>query len=100
MASNKDIAIQWAKAAVLQDKLVWSDQFFNPFNENMRIVIIRHLAKEGIVAWWDTRNGAFIFKENDPRFELIEVGNYIGGTFRSGPEDDPHITILPILEIA
>jgi hypothetical protein len=100
--NNKDLAIQWAKAAVLQDKLVYSDKFFDPFNDNMRMVIIRHLAKQGIVAWWDTKNGAFIFKEDDPRAHIVdfkdETGYYFGGTYTSGTDDAPFITILPILQ--
>ena len=32
--NKKDLAIQWAKTVVLQDKLVYSDKFFDPFNDN------------------------------------------------------------------
>ena len=100
--NKKDLAIQWAKAAVLQDKLVYSDKFFDPFNDNMRQNIIRHLVKQGIVAWWDGKKGAFIFKEDDARANIVNVeienGNLWGGTFNTGTADNPSLIILPTLE--
>jgi hypothetical protein len=99
--SNKEIAIKWAKAVVkYQDKLVYADKFFDPFNDNMRMVIIRQLAKEGIVAWWDCKEGAFIFKEDDPRFHMETDETHAAGVWVGGTEDAPEITILPTLELA
>jgi hypothetical protein len=94
--SNKDLAIQWAIQMTQQPKLVYSDKFFDPFNDNMRKVIVRALKKQGIVAWWDTKTGAFIFKDNDPRFIHQSEGHVQGGVWCD--QDAEQIICFPILE--
>jgi hypothetical protein len=98
MASNKDIAIAWAIQYSKQDKLVYSDKFFNPFNDNMRKVIVRTLKKQGIVAWWDTKEGAFIFKENDPRFITKSTTTHTAGVWCD--QAQAQVITFPILEAA
>jgi hypothetical protein len=96
--TNKDLAIQWANQMAQQPKLVYSDKFFDPFNDNMRKVIVRALKKQGIIAWWDTKTGAFIFKENDPRFITKSDANTQAGVWCD--EAQSQVICFPTLEAA
>jgi hypothetical protein len=84
--SNKHIAIKWATATVkTAPSFVYSNQFFKPFsNQITRRKITQELAKNGVVVWTDTKEGAFLFRANDPRLTIAKdattkVGSYIDG---------------------
>jgi|688.fasta_scaffold1436020_1 hypothetical protein len=72
--SNKHIAIKWATATVkTAPSFVYSDQFFKPFsNEITRRKISEELAKNGVVVWSDTKEGAFLFRASDTRLQIIK----------------------------
>ena len=76
--SNKKIAIKWATEQVNSASgFVYSDQFFKPFNNfDTRKKIINQLYENNVIAWSDTKDGAFLFKRNDARLH-IESNGYI-----------------------
>jgi len=94
--SNKHIAIKWATATVkTAPSFVYSDQFFTPFsNESTRRKITQELAKNGVLVWSDTKEGAFLFRANDPKLTIkqdanVKVGMYV----------DENVLMLPALAI-
>ena len=94
--SNKHIAIKWATATVkTAPSFVYSDQFFKPFsNESTRRKITQELAKNGVLVWSDTKEGAFLFRANDPKLTIkqdanVKVGMYV----------DENVLMLPALAI-
>ena len=93
--SNKHIAISWAENSVKNNKsLVYSDQFFKPFsNTKTRKKIVDTLDKNGIVAWSDSKDGAFLFRKNDPRCIVSENNNYRAAVW----EDNGNLIVFPTL---
>lgn len=83
--SNKHIAINWGfKQAKVAESFVYSDQFFIPFTEQTQIKITKELRQRGVIAWSDTKGGAFLFRVADPRLVTradsnTEVGMWVDG---------------------
>jgi hypothetical protein len=83
--SNKHIAINWAfKQAKAAESFVYSDQFFIPFTEQTQIKITKELRQRGVIAWSDTKGGAFLFRAADKRLvtnadSKTEVGMWVHG---------------------
>ena len=93
--SNKDIAVKFAKDMINDSTgFVYSDQFFKPFGQDARRAIVRELDQQNILAWWDTKQGAFIFRKDDSRLHLTVEKNQVGGYWL----EDTNIMLLPILE--
>ena len=84
--SNKHIAIKWATATVkAAPSFVYSDQFFKPFsNQITRRKITQELAKNGVVVWTDTKEGAFLFRANDTRLTIAKDANTKIGVYADG----------------
>ena len=76
--SNKHIAINWAvKQTKNASGFVYSDKFFEPFtNINSRNKITKELLARNVIVWTDTKDGAFLFKQNDPRL-IVETDGEI-----------------------
>jgi len=99
--SNKDIAIKFAKEMLEESPgFVYSDKFFQPFGKGVRHAIIRELDKIDIIAWSDTKQGAFLFHKNDNRLAITELENHKGAVWTETVGDTPRVMILPILETA
>lgn len=92
---NRQIAIKWAKEQVKAAKtFVYSDGFFAPFSGSMCNKITQELKSCGITVWHDTKQGAFLFRSNDPRLKVssndtAEVGAWCD-------EENANILILPV----
>ena len=84
--SNQDIAINWAISTVnIATGFVYSNQFFKPFSsEESGDKIIEKLLDNGVVLWPDQKQGAFIFKKNDPRLVLSFQEKCVGGAWLDG----------------
>ena len=84
--SNKHIAIKWATATVnTAPTFVYSDQFFKPFsNQKTCHKIALELLKNGVVVWPDTKEGAFLFRANDPRLKIVGDANVKIGIYHDG----------------
>lgn len=93
--SNKHIAIKWATATVkTAPSFVYSDQFFKPFsNEITRRKISDELAKNGVIVWSDTKEGAFLFRANDTRLQIVKDANVKSGVY----SDNNNILMLPTI---
>lgn len=91
--SNKKIAIKWATEQVnLASGFVYSDQFFKPFtNFDTRKKIINQLYENNVIAWTDTKDGAFLFKRNDSRLRIESNGQIQAGVWM----EDENILLLP-----
>ena len=95
--SNKHIAIN---LAVQQTKntagFVYSDKFFEPFsNFETRNKITSELLKRNVIAWTDTKNGAFLFRKDDSRLTVHSDGNNKVGIWI----EDENILMLPATQI-
>jgi len=91
--SNKHIAIKWATTqAKTAGSFVYSDQFFKPFtNLSTRRKIVQELAKQGVIAWTDTKEGAFLFRSGDARLTIeSKDGVRVGAWCENG-----NIMVLP-----
>lgn len=93
--SNKHIAISWAiKQVTVASGFVYSDKFFGPFSAlNNRNKIVTELEKKGVIAWSDTKEGAFLFKKNDRRLSIVKKNNVQIGMWIEGE----NVMLLPPL---
>ena len=91
--SNKKIAINWATKQVNSASgFVYSDQFFKPFiNFDTRKKIINQLYENNVIAWSDTKDGAFLFKRNDARLHIESNDHIKAGAWI----EDEIIILLP-----
>lgn len=98
---NRDIAIKWARDQVGLDKpLVWSNEFFKPFNAGVRRAMTRELDQMGILAWSDTKTGAFLIRKDDPRLTITQDDKVKIGLYQStNAEGDPCMLFLPALPV-
>lgn len=92
--SNKKIAVQWAIEQVnIATGFVYSDQFFRPFKSiDTYKMIIKELFNKNIIVWFDNKEGAFLFKKNDPRLHIQNEGNVQFGWW----QEEENIFLLPI----
>ena len=95
--SNKHIAINWA---VQQTKkatgFVYSDKFFEPFtNLDTRNKITKELLARNIIAWTDTRDGAFLFRKDDSRLTVESDGKTKVGVWM----EEENILMLPATQV-
>lgn len=100
--SNKSIAINWAQKQVqAASGFVYSDVFFKPFtNLDTRKKIVNELAKVNVVVWSDTKQGAFIFRKNDSRLNIVSDGTIQVGAWTEGADtDSPRVMILPAIPV-
>lgn len=95
--SNKHIAIKWATATVKQaPSFVYSDQFFKPFsNQITRRKITQELAKNGVVVWTDTKEGAFLFRASDTRLTIAKEADVKVGIYHDGE----NVMVLPAIPV-
>lgn len=95
--SNKHIAITWAvKQTNNTTGFVYSEKFFEPFtNFDTRNNITKELLVKNIIAWTDTRDGAFLFKKNDPRLTVESDGKIKVGVWM----EDENILLLPATQV-
>jgi len=93
--SNKHIAIKWATATLkTAPSFVYSDQFFKPFsNQITRRKITQELAKNGVVVWTDTKEGAFLFRANDKRLMIAKEADVKVAIYHDGE----NTMVLPAL---
>jgi hypothetical protein len=84
--SNKHIAINWAITTVKNASgFVYSDQFFRPFtNQSTRKKIRQELEKRNILVWGLAKDGALLFRANDPRLKVHIENGYRVGTWTEG----------------
>ena len=92
--SNKHIAIGWAKKQVNSASgFIYSDQFFRPFtNLGTRRKIVKVLFDNNVIAWTDTKDGAFLFRRGDPRLLINTCGDTQAGIWM----EDDKMMILPL----
>jgi len=95
--SNKHIAIKWATATVkAAPSFVYSDQFFKPFsNQKTCHKIALELLKNGVVVWPDTKEGAFLFRANDPRLMIAKEADVKVAVYHDGE----NTMILPAIPV-
>ena len=95
MISNKKIAIDWATKSVREATgFVYSDQFFMPFSrQETCLEIAEELLDQGVHVWPDLKQGAFLFKKNDPRLVLSFQEKCVGGAWLEGN----NVLILPTM---
>ena len=95
--NNKKIAITWAIEQVnIATGFVYSDQFFRPFKSiDTHKMIIRELYKNNVIVWFDTKEGAFLFKRNDSRLRIESNGQIQVGLWM----EDENILLLPSMYV-
>ena len=95
--SNKKIAIKWAIEQVNSASgFVYSDQFFKPFTDiDARKNIINQLYTNNVIAWSDTKEGAFLFKKDDSRLHIESNGHLKAGAWIEGEK----ILLLPSMYV-
>ena len=97
--SNKHIAINWATKMVKDSKkLVFSDQFFQPFtNVKTREKIVKELDARGVIVWANPANdNAFLMRKGDARLTVHSDGKIRVAIWADGN----NLTVLPTQYIA
>lgn len=95
--SNKHIAINWAVQQTNKTNgFVYSDKFFEPFsNFDTRNKISKELLDRNVIAWTDTKDGAFLFRKNDSRLTVKSDGKTRVGMWIK----NENVLLLPATEV-
>jgi hypothetical protein len=96
---NYDIAVKWAvDTATESNKLMMSDQFFEPFggvDTPRSLRLIRELETKNVLVWPGLKNEAYIVHRNNPRLKMSSAPD---GTRGGAWLDDNNMLILGLVK--